>query len=174
VVLDGRRRCALYRLNRGRDALGPPGLEQGVDSVKILVCEKTGQWATVLRRVLGRWQDCLCETRSLAECWQQLGQHPASAVVWELTPANAQLLVERLAQLTRQFRRARALVVAAPELGPYELVVREAGAMHVAFSPWQLAAGSRMIERHLRQIPQDPTAVREMIWNRLPWSEPRS
>ena len=139
------------------------------DLGRILVCEKTGQWAVALRRVLGDTDHPVHETRSLAECWAQLSQHPASLVVFELTAANVQAVVERLMDLTRRFRQARAVVVGVPEMEPFEVAARAAGAVGGAFSLLQLAPCGRMIERHLRSLPPPTGGLRESVRRRLPW-----
>lgn len=135
----------------------------------IIVCEKSGQWATALRRVLAR-DDCrLVETRSLAECWQELARGPAAVVVLEVTPANWQAVVARLSALTRRASRTTVVVVGTRDMRPCEPAVREAGAVWLAFSPQQLTAGGPLIQRRLQQATPVATGVKAAIWNRLPW-----
>ncbi|MBC8868552.1 MAG: hypothetical protein H8E44_04005 [Planctomycetes bacterium] len=140
-----------------------------MQSARILVCEKTGSWAAALRRVLSSTQHRVRETRSLAECWRELEQGPASLVALELTRENGEALVRRLLDLSRCFPRARAIVLGRRVLEPFEGLVREAGAAHVLLSPRGVSGAARLIERHMAQAPREQLTFRQSIWSRLPW-----
>jgi hypothetical protein len=60
-------------------------------------------------------------------------------------------------------------VVAQRGLEPFEWVLREAGAVHVQFSPRSLAATARLILRHIECAPPTELDFREAIWRRLPF-----
>jgi DNA-binding response OmpR family regulator len=141
---------------------------------RVIVCEKTGQWAVALRRLLSPAGHRVYETRSWAECWDELARSPASLLALELTPHNDEALLKRLFDLTRRFPQARAIVVGERGLERYEWAVREAGATHAVFAPRRLAAAARLIERHLALAPQPLLTLRETVWRRLPWSGRRS
>ena len=100
-----------------------------------VVCERSGAWAIALRREAAPFDLRLCETRSLADAWAVLEQSPASFLVAELTAANVDSLVDRIAGLERRFPHARAAVVAERSLADCESLVREAGAVWFAASP---------------------------------------
>jgi len=141
-----------------------------MQSARIIVCEKTGSWATALRRALSSTRHRVHETRSLAECWRELEQSRASLIAVELTMENCETLLERLLNLTRRFPSARAIAFGSRTLRPLEYLVREAGAMDVLLSPRRMADAARLIERHMAQATGDQLPFRQSIWNRLPWS----
>jgi hypothetical protein len=138
-------------------------------SARIIVCEKTGQWAIALRRLLAPGGHRVQETRSWPACWAELARHPASLLVVELTAQNAELVLERLTDLPRRFRHARAVVVGDRDLARYEWAVRSAGATHAVFTPRELPPAARLIARHLALAPQPELSLREAVWRRLPW-----
>ena len=141
---------------------------------RVIVCEKTGRWASALRRVLSRAGTRVWETRSLAECWEELARSPASLLALELTPHNDEALLRRLLDLTRRFPAARAIVLGERGLERYGWAVREAGAAHAVFATRHLPAAARLIERHLARAPQPPGTLRAAVWQRLPWRGERN
>jgi hypothetical protein len=98
-----------------------------------------------------------------------LARWPASFLVVELTRANAEALVARMASLGREFPLARAAVVADRKLGWCEWTLREAGAVHFAVSPREMAPLARVAVRHLDAAPSPERTLTERIWARLPW-----
>lgn len=140
-----------------------------MQSARIIVCEKTGSWASALRRALSSNRNRVYETRSLAECGRELEQHPASVVALELTMENSEALVERLLDLSRRFPRARAIALGQHALKPLECLIREAGATHVLLSSRGVADAARLIERHMAEATSDQLPFRQSMWSRLPW-----
>jgi DNA-binding NtrC family response regulator len=140
-----------------------------MQSARIIVCEKTGSWATALRRALSSTTHRVHETRSLAECWRELEHSPASVIAFELTMENCEAVLEWLLDLSRRFPRARAIAMGPRLLKPFESLVREAGATHVLLSPRGVADAARLIERHVAQTPDDQLPFRQSVWSRLPW-----
>lgn len=138
---------------------------------RLIVCERSGQWAVALRRELPGGDVRVHETRSLRECWRVLGRHLSSFVVVELTEANADDLLDRLARLERVAPLARAAVVAERSLAAYEPLVREAGAVHFIAGTRDLCPLARLACRHLDQAAlQGPCrSVSQAIWDGLPW-----
>ena len=57
---------------------------------------------------------------------------------------------------------------------PYDATVvsrlREAGAVHLAFSTLQLIPAARLAQRHLQRAPEPETGLRESVWARIPWA----
>jgi hypothetical protein len=136
---------------------------------RIIVSEKTGDWTAVLRRAMSSTGYRVHETRSVAECWRELDQSPASLVALELTPDNCGSVVDRLFELSARFPLARAIILGPRGMEPYEWVLREAGAAHVIFSPRHACSAARLIERHLAQAPQHQPTFHDSIRARLPW-----
>lgn len=135
-----------------------------------IVCERTGRWATALRREVDGTRARIYETRSLCDGWDELGRAAGSFVVAELTQTNLGELLDRLATLGRQDPWARAGVVAERALVPYEDLVREAGAVCFVTSPREAALLAAVAERHLDQVPSPSRGLQEQIWAALPWS----
>ncbi len=138
---------------------------------KLILCERTGRWAVGLRRELGDVGVRVYETRSLAHCWEVLAESPAGFVVVELTRANIDGLLRRMARLQADFPRARVAVVADRALSDHEWLLREAGAVHFTCSPRRLGPLARLAVRHLEQVPVPPQTPTERIWASLPWKE---
>jgi len=150
-------------------ASDPPRLPQGAQPPRLIVCERSGEWAASLRRELPARGARLSETRSLAECWQLLARSPSSFVVLELIEAGADALLDRLAHAQRRFPLASVAVVAERELADYEPLVREAGAVHFVASLRQCRPLAELACRHLDQAARPRRNLAEAIWARLPW-----
>ncbi len=141
-----------------------------MSDARVIVCEKTGRWASALRRVLRDPPPRVTETRSLAGCWRELEQTPTSLVALEFAPEDSETLLRRLLELRSRYRRARAIVLAERGSEPFEWVLREAGAAHVQFSPRSLDATARLIQRHTDSVPPADIDFREAIRRRLPFA----
>ena len=147
----------------------------------LILLERTGSWAAALRRALGETPVRLIETRSLAECWQQLATAPAATLVWELTADNLGALVGGLLHLNRDFPGAAAVVVADRRLTAAGSVVREAGAVHFVTSPRALEPVAEIVRRRLAAQATSPLAAAPVIagWSNvlneitagLPWAD---
>ena len=137
-------------------------------AAKLIVCERTGRWAVVLRRELAEEGVRVWETRTLTDCRAELAENPASFVVVELGK-NAAGLLRLLANQPRQFPAARLAVVADRSRADYEGLMREAGAVHFLCSPRRVGLLARMACRHLAQAPPPQQGLAERIWASLPW-----
>jgi DNA-binding NtrC family response regulator len=156
----------------GKETMLPVGdgaLAEGARAARLIVCERSGRWAVVLRRELAAANVRLHETRSLAECWEMLAEHRWSFVVVELSHDNADALLERLARRERQFPRIGVAVVADRSLRAYQWLIREAGAIHFVTSPRQLGPLAGVACRHLAHAPETRRSMTERIWASLPW-----
>ena len=149
------------------DRMRPPA-----ESAVVIVCETDGHWAVAMRREAGNGQPPLRETRSLAECWELLERHAASFAVVEMTRANLDGLLTRLAGLRSRFPRARLAVVADRRLAAAQWLVREAGAVHVVTSPRQVKPLVSMAYRHVVAAASPRRGLAEETWKCLPWSGP--
>ena len=140
-------------------------------NARVVVCEKGNQWAVALRRALGPTGYRVVETRSLEECWRELGRNPASFVALELVPGNAEAVIRRLLDLGRRFHHAQAVVLAERGLESYEWVLREAGAIHVLCSPRNLSAAARLVNQYMQGVSEPALGVHETVWRKLPWAD---
>ncbi len=142
---------------------------QEIEIARLLLYERTGWWAALLRRELAGTGVPIVQTRTLTDCWAELEQSPASFLVLELTMHNARELLRRLASLERRFPEARAAVVADRWLAEYQWVIRAAGAVWFCCSPRQLAPIAATACRHLARAPQPRQSFVQRIWASLPW-----
>lgn len=137
----------------------------------MIVCERTGRWAQALRRESEAADLAIRQTRSLAECWEELGRFPRSFVVVELAEKDADALLARTARWEREFPLARWAIVADRSLAAYEWLLREAGAAWFGTSPRELGPLAGIARRHLEQVPPPELGVVEEIRARLPWGK---
>lgn len=138
-------------------------------AAKLIVCERRGHWAVALRRELTEAGVRVWETRSLADCRDELATSPASFAVVELG-ANVNSLLRFLATQNRQFRSARVAVVAGPSQADYQWLLREAGAVHFVSSFREVGVLARLACRHLAEAPPPQQTLAERIWAGLPWA----
>ena len=113
----------------------------------------------------------LQDVRSLPECQRELEAALHSVVAVEVLPQNLAAVVKALSDWSRRFPHARFLALAARGLEPHELLLREAGALHVTLSPRFLAPLLRVIRRHLVHAPKEEQTLEEAIWAGLPWGQ---
>lgn len=137
---------------------------------RLIVCERTGRWAMALRHELTGAGVRVWETRTLADCWGELAESPASFVVLELDRHVAGLL-HYLARQPREFPLARLAVVADRSQAGHEWVVREAGAVCFLASPRRVGPLAQLVCRHLAQVPLPQQSLTDRIWASLPWPE---
>ncbi|MCL4191079.1 MAG: hypothetical protein KJZ87_04995 [Thermoguttaceae bacterium] len=147
----------------------PADLGYDTPQCRLIVCEQSGKWAVALRRELGETGPRVYETRSLPECWQLLAGHGASFLLLELVPAAVDDLIARLASMERESPAARAVVVAERSLAAYEMLLREAGAVHFVVTPRSLGEVAGLARRHFAATPRSRRTLMEEIRARLPW-----
>ncbi len=139
---------------------------------RLIVCERTGRWALTLRRELAEAGVRVWETRTVADCWRELAESPASFVVVELAGELSGLL-HRMARQPREFPMARLAVVADRALAGHQWLMREAGAVHFLCSPRKVGLLAQLVCRHLAQTPPLHQSLTDRIWANLPWAERR-
>ena len=141
-------------------------------SARLIVCERSGRWAVALRREVAEAGVRVWETRTLADCRNELRENAASFVVLELG-GNVAGVLRLLARQPREFPAARLAVVADRSAANYEWLMREAGAVHFLCSPRRVGLLARLACRHLAQVPPPSRTLTERIWSGLPWGEQR-
>jgi hypothetical protein len=137
-------------------------------AAKLIVCERSGRWAVALRRELADAGVRVWETRTLADCRDELVENPASFAVIEFG-RNVGGLLRLLTSQPHRFPAARLAVVADRSQADYEWLMREAGAVHFLCSPRQAGLLARLACRHLAQAPAPQQTLAERIWSNLPW-----
>ncbi len=138
--------------------------------VRLIVCERRGLWAALLRRALPR-EVKLRETRSLAECREELAQAPASLLAVELSPGRLSESLDLLSDVGRAYPLARTVMMAPRGCESYEELLGEAGAVHFTTSPRTAATIARLAARHAARVPRPRTTFAAQIWESLPWPD---
>jgi hypothetical protein len=134
----------------------------------LIVCEKTGQWATALR-VIAPSAPALVETRSLTAAQDALAGAPASCVALLATPDNLASVVAFIQEGGRRYSLARFVGLLNPEDITLETMLREAGAIDVICSVLDLPRLSGVAERHAARTPRTEASVVEWVQARMPW-----
>ncbi len=140
----------------------------------LILFERAPRWAAAFRREMRKAAKCgqpfpIQEVRSLPHCNRELEAAAQSVVALEILPQNLVSMAKAVSDWSRRFPRARFIALAARGLESYELLLREAGAIHVTYSPRSLAPLLRLIRRHLAREPQPEQTLEEAIWAGLPW-----
>ena len=114
---------------------------------EIFVCEKDGGWTSAVRRFVHETVR-VRETRSLLECRDRLCEIRDAFVVLEVTRQSLSPVLSELVRLRPGVHRAPVAVVANRSLWRAEWSLREAGAVHVVFSPRRVNTLCHMALRH--------------------------
>ena len=137
---------------------------------RLIIAERNGQWAPLLRAALGEGGPRLHESGTIEAAWRMLDEFPASFLIVELTHRNASALVDRVFPLARTHPRARVALLADRAMAGYAGLMLEAGAVAFACNPRRLAPLAEVARRHLATVPPEPPAAPvERIWAELPW-----
>jgi hypothetical protein len=136
--------------------------------MKLIVSETAGQWAMALRRLLSADALPLCETRTLAECKNELTVAPTSIVLAELNRTNAASILGFIADCQRRMPQSLFVVAADCAWSSWQAALAEAGAALTIFSTRKLTPLITAIHRHQARFPQPTVNVAERIWAELP------
>ncbi|MCE9529017.1 MAG: hypothetical protein K8R36_23465 [Planctomycetales bacterium] len=163
--------------------------------MSFIIVERTSLWAAAFRRelrkgsggvfaagnsestpLIGRENSSrprfplqIQELRSVPHCQRELESSPYSAVALEVLPQNIAAVAKALSDWSHRFPHARFLALASRGLEPQELLLREAGAIHVTYSPRTLSPLLRLIRRQLARAPKSELTLEEAVWSGLPW-----
>jgi len=140
---------------------------------RLIVCERTNQWAVALRWALSGSGIRVYETRRWTDCWQELASSPSTLLALELRRTNLAEIVRGLVESHRCYPQSGAVVLARRELRDCEWILREAGALQVIFSPRDLSSVVRLAH-HFCEQPSPPAAsFHAWVWDRMPWKDLR-
>ena len=137
---------------------------------QVILCERSGIWATVLGRHLPRDVQVL-QTRGLSECESALTAAPTALVAIELTHGNLAGVLDLLGELPVRFPLARVVILGEHELRACEPLVREAGAVGFFASPRHLIGLRQTAANHFGQLPAGQADFAESVWAALPWRD---
>lgn len=135
----------------------------------LFLCERTSHWAIAWRTVLG--DDVrVVEVRTLSQLDEAAGEHPAPLLAIDAFAYSADSLVAALHRWS--LRGATIIAHALPSMVDAELLLREAGATHIIYSPRQMETAANIARRHLAArpaVPAEPTSLAEEVERHLPW-----
>ncbi|MGD9720281.1 MAG: hypothetical protein AB7O59_07385 [Pirellulales bacterium] len=143
---------------------------------QVILCERTGIWATVLRGQLSPEVHLVqpgdlatAESMATVECL--LAARPGSVVALALTKSNRAAVLKIVCRLNAQYPRACTIILAESAMASWELLFREAGAVHFCASPRDVSGISQTLENHFRRQPSPTTDLAQSIWDELPWRD---
>ena len=138
---------------------------------RLIVCEKSGDWAKSLRRTLpdgGRW---IAETRSFNQLIEATDDHPVSLCVIEVTAKNIDRAARIIEQLHHNRPHCNLVAVGQEELARCEMILRELGASYAVTSRRNADELVHLWRQHCRLHPPREETLREHIFADLPWSQ---
>ena len=140
----------------------------------LIICERSSRWADSLRRHRLCDELRLIETRTLAETEERLSEAPSALVGLELTAATIGRVAEWISRRPANIRAKAIFVCAQRGLRDYELLCREAGAVHFVDSELELFALAAMFDRYLSdpafaKLNAAELPLEERIRVSLPW-----
>lgn len=140
----------------------------------LILCERSGRWADSLRRHRLCDELRLIETRSLAETEGRLVETSSALVGLELSAATIGAVAEWISRRPANLGAKAVFVFAQRGLRAYELLCREAGAVHFVDSELELFALAAMFDRYLSdpafaKLNADELPLAERIRASLPW-----
>lgn len=138
---------------------------------RFLLCDDDGTWLPALRQAFGPGDETVWPTPDWPTCRDELKRRPASLVAFVLRPENVEVVFEALRELPSRFPASRGLVLAARTLAEFDLPLREAGAIHVVFSPRCPTDVVRLVRRHLASAPRPVLSLAETLRQKLPWGD---
>jgi hypothetical protein len=138
----------------------------------LILLEKNGQWATALRAVRPLTPVEVVETRSLRAVHEALVSAPASVVALHVTADNVASVIDFLLTAAQRFPRARFAGLLEVADGPWDPVLREAGAIDVIHSVLDLPRLSRLADRQAELTPLSEPSMAEWVASRMPWKAP--
>lgn len=100
-----------------------------------------------------------------------LTEWPGSLVLIEAAPVNLAGILSWLAVMNHRWPLARAAAAVDERLAAHRDVLREAGAVDVVWSIFELGSILRLADRQLARAPERAEQPTESIWARLPWGE---
>jgi hypothetical protein len=144
-------------------------------TARLIVCERTGQWAAAFRRELAMPRGAasvvpLHESRGLADCASLLEHWPGSLAAVEVTKDYFAAALDWTADMVARYPAARIVILSRLEVVAAEWVLREAGAVHIVRSPRHVKSVTQLAVKQLAQAPRVEQSYVEAIMASLPWS----
>ena len=140
-------------------------------TARVIVWEETGVWAAHLRLALGDSSRSVYPCRTSEACDEALQRWPASLLAIEVTADRFETTLAWLAEQLWHRPAVRAVALAAPDLRGAAAVIRESGAIDIAFGPRRMRDIAELSRRHLARAAEPDLRLRERIFSRLPWGD---
>mgnify|MGYP006969344962 CR=1 FL=1 len=140
-------------------------------TARFIVCEKKPVWAAAFRRASRDAPIEVCESRSLADVVIRLSESPNSVVGLDAVSLGVRHVGQWLADVGRQYREARLVVLGSRELKPVQWQLRELGACHFVPSTRELRGVLDIVRRNLEIAPANRLDWRRELFERLPWKD---
>jgi hypothetical protein len=140
---------------------------------RLIICERTPRWLAAWRRALPatRWT-WLSSAISLAQCENQLREHPGSVAAVSVDAENFAVVLTTLHRWQNEFPQVRALALCTADIAREPTAVallREAGALLTIDRAQQLPAAARLVQRHFRRNVAQQQSLPVTVWQRIPW-----
>ena len=144
---------------------------------QLILCEQAEKWLAGMRRQCERHRPPaqwvrVGQVRSLDDARSMLDRWPESLLAIEVTTDRFARILEAVPPLTRCFPRMIWIALDASALGAASRGLREAGALHVAASPRDLAPVIDLAVRHLRPPPLPHSWMTDPIREQLDRTRP--
>jgi hypothetical protein len=138
-------------------------------SCRLIVCEKSGQWAAALRAVPLAKMPPLVETRAMVACRRALAESPVSLVAMEVSAANLGQVQDFVLEVGQRFPQGVMVALLTHEAVGAEALLREAGAVDAIASVIEIGRVAKLAARMAARTPLADATLSELIEQRVPW-----
>ena len=144
------------------------------DTTRLIVCEKSGEWAKRLRRSLpdrGRW---IVETRSANQTLATAEKYTTSFTLLEVTANHVPRAATLIEEIQQRFPKSRISVALPPNHypsvhGETPWLIRELGVVSVLHSSRGIRSFAHLWGAHCRIHPPKEQTLRQRVFEKLPW-----
>lgn len=158
-----------------RSLMNPMTRDQQPHSTRLILYEKSGEWANRLRRIRPQMAKWIIETRSLNQLAGALQHHPSSFVQVDLSHSNLGKTIQGFAEIRERYPKSL-WVAAIPRASEHskaanrcESILQEFGFACSIRSPRDVSSLSRWWSRHCKLHPPREVTFRELVFDKLPW-----
>ncbi|MBC8353238.1 MAG: hypothetical protein H8E66_14670 [Planctomycetes bacterium] len=143
-------------------------------NARLIVTDTSGRWAFALRTAFANAEVSLTEVDGLANAFEMFRDDSDAVLAFEATDACAEEAFGHLKSVRRTNPGRNVIVLLDGSITTPEWLWQEAGAIAVVTSPRHLVPVARMIRRYFDTRESPPLAIREAVWQRMPWSGSKS
>lgn len=136
----------------------------------LIVCERTGHWAALLRAAMDHDAIPIVETRSWAACEEAVIRSPESLVAVEVTSETVERVLTFVAAVQSRFSRIRCVGLTSEDIAGSECLLREAGLVDIVQSTLEIPRLIRFAKRLQQHAPEAETDLVTFVDSKMPWS----